>query len=84
MNEIKFSGPAEYIISIQGNLPESLANNIAGLRGLSVSETDKNITTSIRLKIKDQAELSAVINNLYEWRYAILLVKCENTSLNNY
>ena len=84
MNEIKFSGPAEYIISIQGNLPESLASNIGGLRSISVDETDKNITTSIRVKIKDQAALSAVMNTLYEWRYAILLVKCEGTTLNNF
>lgn len=80
VNEIKFSGPAEYIISIQGNLSESLASNIGGLRNISVDETDKNITTSIRVKIKDQAELSAVMNTLYEWRYTILLVKCEGTT----
>ena len=51
--------------------------------GKSVNETDKNITTSIRVKIKDQAELSAVMNTLYEWRYTILLVKCEGSTLNS-
>ena len=83
VNEIKFSGPAEYIISIQGNLPESLASNLGGLTSISVNEADKYITTSIRVKIKDQAELSAVMNTLYEWRYTILLVKCEGSTLNS-
>ncbi len=78
---IKFSGPASYTISIQGSLSEELLSYFEGIKVKSEKKSDTAIITTLECRIKDQSELSGIINTLYEWRYPILLVECEGETI---
>ena len=81
---IKFNGPATYKIKVQGILSETFLNSFDGVKCSTEKELGNKYVTTIEIKIKDQAELSGIINSLYEWRYPILLVECEGEILNEY
>jgi len=76
---VRFSGPAEYSITVQGKLPESITEKFEGIENYFVTETDQSTITSIKIKIKDQAQLSGLMNDLYNGRFPILKVDCEDT-----
>ena len=81
---IKFNGPANYKIIVQGTLPEKFMYCFEGLEIVTVKDKSHKCCTVINTRIKDQAELSGMINTLYEWGYPILLVECEGKIVNEY
>ena len=76
---VRFSGPAEYIIIVQGKLPEAIMENFEGIENFTVTETEQHITTSFKINIKDQAQLSGIMNTFYDWGLPLLKVECEGT-----
>jgi len=82
---IKFSGPADYKIIVQGRLTSEFLNffNVLNIFPEENSENG-NFITKLTVSVKDQAELAGLLNSLYEWRYLILLVECEHEILKSF
>jgi len=78
---IKFNGPAYYTISIQGSMSDKILSYFEGIKIKSEKKSDTTIITTVECRIKDQAELSGIINSLYEWGYPILRVECEGKDI---
>lgn len=73
--EIQFSNPCHYQIRVLGIVHQDLWDYFEGK--IDCIEEDKNgrITTSLSVHVRDQTELSGLINLLYDWRHVLLLVK---------
>lgn len=72
---VKYVKSGKYRIAVQGTLNESWSNGLAGMQ-IVPDDTgqDTKITTMIGY-LKDQAQLSDVLNTLYELHLPILLVE---------
>lgn len=79
---LKFIEPAKYLITVQGKLPESITEFFQGIENFLVTETGQSTITSIKIRIKDQAQLSGIMNTFYDWRFPILKVECEDEKYN--
>ena len=75
MDGVKFEGPAAYRIVVRGFLDETRSDRLAGMRITSESRGDQKPVSSLVGRLMDQAELSGVLNTLYEWHLPILSVE---------
>lgn len=73
--DIQFGGPATYRIVVQGALDESWSDRIAGLRITSANREGAAPHTTLVGPIRDQAELSGVLDLLYGLHLPILRVE---------
>lgn len=78
-NDILFSTPGDYRIEVLGKVDPDIWDYFEG--GIDEVKEDKNgrVTTSIRVHVLDQAELSGIINLLYDERLVLLCVKIART-----
>ena len=67
-----------YRIEVEGHLPESWFNCLAGMRITVCKRLDQTTMTTLVGRLKDQAELSGVLNSLYDLRMSILKVEVVN------
>ena len=74
-NHVKFEGPATYRIVVKGGLEESFSERLAGMRITSESRGDKKPETTLVGRLLDQAQLSGVLNALYEMHLPIVSVE---------
>lgn len=74
-NHVKFEGPATYRIVVKGSLEAGLSDRLAGMRITSESRGDEKPLTSLVGRLLDQAQLSGVLNALYEMHLPILSVE---------
>ena len=74
-NHVKFEGPATYCIVVKGGREERLSDRLAGMRITSESRGDEKPVTSLAGRLLDQAQLSGVLNALYEIHLPILSVE---------
>ena len=72
---IKLWTPATYRIEVEGHLPESWSDRLAGLRIRSRKRDDESTVTTLSGRMRDQAELSGVLISLYELHLPILKVE---------
>ena len=71
----KFENPGIYKIIVEGSLAENWSDRLAGMR-ITASETDNNSPTATLVgHLRDQAQLSGVLNSLYELHLPIRLVE---------
>ena len=71
----RFEGPAVYRIVVQGRVDEDMSDRLGGMSiETAIDEDDTNVTT-MQGRLRDQAELSGVLNTLYELHLAVLEVK---------
>lgn len=80
-NKIQFSNPCHYYLQVLGNVHQDLWDYFEG--EIEDVEEDENgrVITSLSVYVRDQAELSGLINMLYDSRHVLLLVKI-NSHLN--
>ena len=78
MNHLNFEGPANYRIVVRGFLDERLSDRLAGMRITSQRRGDTKPLTSLVGGLRDQAQLSGVLNALYEMHLPILSVEVVN------
>ena len=83
-NLIKFNEPANYKIAVQGILTETFLQSFEGIKILTEKDDKNSYSTKINVRIKDQAELSGIINALYDWGFPILLVEYEDKILKDF
>jgi hypothetical protein len=72
--KIKFEKPGKYRIVVQGRLDESWSDRLAGM-SISTSNLENDKPTTLLIgNLRDQAQLSGVLNSLYELHLPILSV----------
>ena len=72
---LKLSTPAAYRIEVEGEVPESWSDRLGGMRITTRQRKDQTTVTTLIGRVRDQAELSGVLNTLYELHLPILSVK---------
>jgi len=75
---IKLWAPVTYRIEVDGHLAESWSECLAGMRITIRKRSDQTAMTTLIGRLKDQAELSGVLNSLYDLRLSILKVEVVN------
>jgi len=70
--------PGNYRFRVQGFFDGSWSERISGLRIATSSPKDKSPVTSLFGQVRDQAELTGVLNTLYELHMAPLSVEYQN------
>ena len=72
---IKLWTPVTYRIEVEGHLAESRSDYLAGMRITVGKRLDQTTMTTLVGRLKDQAELSGVLNSLYDLHLPILKVE---------
>ena len=75
---IKLWTPATYRIEIEGCLSESYSDCLAGMRITTRKRADQTTVSTLVGRLRDQAELSGVLNSLYDLHLSILKVEVVN------
>ena len=76
---IKLWTPATHRIEVEGHLAESWSDCLAGMRITARKRADQTTVTTLFGRLKDQAELSGVLNSLYDlYHLSILKVEVVN------
>ena len=70
-----FNRPGNYRIRVLGSLDESWSERLGGLRITTSSLKDQGPVTELVGQIRDQAELSGLLNTLYELHLTLLSVE---------
>jgi hypothetical protein len=69
-------GPANYQITILGQLDPIWVRRLEGMNATSVTLSDGNIETTLEGRLADQAALSGVLNTLYELHMPVVSAVC--------
>ena len=72
---LKLWTPATYRIEVVGYLEESTSDRLGGLRISKHQREDQTMVTILVGRVRDQAELTGVLNSLYELHLPILSVE---------
>ncbi len=75
---VKLWTPATYCIEVEGHLNESWSECLAGMHITVCKRSDQTAMTTLVGRLKDQAELSGVLNSLYDLHLSILKVELVN------
>lgn len=75
MHRYEFSAPGYYRITLQGKLHPNWSERLGGMRVVApVPEADREVTV-LQGCVRDQAELSGILNSLYELHLPLLKVE---------
>jgi len=69
-----FQRPGNYRIKVQGTLDESWSARMCGMQ-ITRSESNAMQITTLEGHLRDQTQLSGILNNLYELHLSILSVE---------
>jgi hypothetical protein len=72
---LKLWTPATYRIEVEGEVPESWFDRLGGMRITTRQRKNQSTVTTLTGRVRDQAELSGVLNTLYELHLPILSVE---------
>ncbi len=75
---IKLWTPATYRIEVEGNLNESWSEFLAGMHITARKRSDSTIVTTLVGRLRDQAELTGVLNSLHDLHRPIVKVEVVN------
>ena len=75
---IKLWTPTTYRIEVDGHLDQSWSDRLAGMDITARKRLDETTVTTLIGRLRDQAELSGVLNNLYDLHLSILRVEVVN------
>ena len=73
--ELNLDKPARYRICVKGALDPSWSGRLGGMTITTRSQEDQGMVTTLVGRLRDQAELSGVLNTLYELHLPILSVE---------
>ncbi|MBW2432655.1 MAG: hypothetical protein JRF36_03565 [Deltaproteobacteria bacterium] len=76
--QMKIWTPATYRIEVEGHLTEEWSNRLAGMQITTCKRADQTFVTTLVGQLRDQAELSGVLNSLYGLHMSILKVEVVN------
>ena len=72
---LKIWAPATYRIEVEGYVDESWSDSLGGMSMTTRKGEDQSTVTTLVGRVRDQAELSGVLNTLYELHLPILSVE---------
>ncbi len=75
MSKTHFSTPGCYRIKVEGKLPPGWFDRLGSMRVFSASQETSNVVTIMEGRVADQADLSGILNSLYELHLTLLSVK---------
>jgi hypothetical protein len=75
---VKLWTVATYRIEVEGHLDESWSDRLAGMRISTRNRADQTSLTTLIGRLRDQAELSGVLNTLYGLHLSILKAEVVN------
>ncbi|MDX2452599.1 hypothetical protein [Desulfosarcina sp.] len=75
IGKINFEKPGKYRINVKGRLDDCWSDRLAGMRITTSGSDDEALVTTLMGHLRDQAQLSGVLNSLYELHLPILLVE---------
>jgi hypothetical protein len=78
LKRLKPGEPASYLIKVQGQLEETWSARLAGMSITTGRGSDQDLVTTLKGRVRDQAELTGVLNSLYELHMPILSVQILN------
>ena len=81
---LKLWTPATYRIEVDGRLQESWSDSLGGMRITSRIRKDHKVVTTLIGRLRDQGELSGVLNHLYDLHLPILSVSCISSESSNH
>lgn len=79
---VSFSNSGTYHIRVLGNVCQELWDYFDGETEQVEEDNNGQITTSLRMHVRDQTELSGLIRMLYDWHLVILAVIIEGINDN--
>jgi hypothetical protein len=71
----RFQKAGIYLIEVEGNLDDRWSERLAGMRISTYRSKSETSVTRLVGHLRDQAQLSGVLNSLYELHLPILLVE---------
>ena len=75
MNKAHFSTPGNYRIQVQGHLQSDWSDRFGAMRMFSPPPEAGSAVTVLQGPVHDQAELSGILNTLYELHLPLLSVQ---------
>ncbi len=75
---IKLWAPATYRIKVEGHLDESWSECLAGMHITTRKRSDQTAVTTLIGRLRDQAELTGVLNSLNDLHCPIVKVEVVN------
>lgn len=75
IKKVRFEKPGKYCIRVWGRLNDSWSDRLAGMCITSPEKGDENAVTILTGHLRDQTQLSGVLNSLYDLHLPILLVE---------
>ena len=72
---IKLWTPATYRIEVEGHLNESWSECLAGMHISTLKRLDQTAVTTLIGRLRDQAELTGVLNSLHDLHRPIVKVE---------
>ncbi len=75
---IKLWTPATYRIEVEGHLNESWSECLAGMHISTRKRSDQTAVTTLTGRLRDQAELTGVLNSLHDLHRPIVKVEVVN------
>lgn len=72
---LKLWTPATYCIEVEGYLDERWSARLSGMRISTRKRADQSTVTMLTGRVRDQAELTGLLNSLYELHLPILTVR---------
>lgn len=79
-SSFSFSNPAIYQIKVLGKVPSSWSERLSGM-DLSYRNKKSGVETTLIGKMSDQAQLSGLLNSLYELHMSVLSVEKLNNKI---
>ena len=71
---MKIYQPANYSITVEGQLTDNWSDRLGGMSITKSSSGDGSVITTLKGQVRDQAELFGVLNSLYELHLPLLAV----------
>jgi hypothetical protein len=72
---LKLWTPATYRVEVEGYLEENMSDRLGGLLISNHQREDQTMVTTLVGRVRDQAELTGILNSLYELHLPILSVE---------
>ena len=72
---LKIWAPAKYYIEVDGTVGKSWLDHFGNMRITTRTRKDSSIVTILVGRVRDQAELSGLLNSLYDYHLPILSVE---------
>jgi len=73
--DLDFGGPTDYRIVVQGTLGKEWSDRLAGMEITAINRGTNAAHTELRGFVQDQAELSGVLESLYELHLPIVKIE---------